>query len=121
MPFVVPCWGRDPVDYCNRWLWSRRSPGRRVYGGSPGQAGDDDLNLVCCVKIEATVATQLIPVIRRLNKTPVPGRADQDFVDADPRRHAGDEGDGAAGLRTFVTDQLFKARDKKFRASSSRP
>src|SRR5258706_994862 len=38
----------------------------------------------------------LIAARRQLDKTPVPGRADQDFVDADARRHAGDEGDGAA-------------------------
>src|SRR5258708_19467092 len=41
-------------------------------------------------------AFALIATMRRLNKPPVPGRADQDLVDADPRRHAGDEGDGAA-------------------------
>src|SRR5882757_10207817 len=40
----------------------------------------------------------LIPIMRRLNKTAVVGRADQDLVHADPRRHAGDEGDGAAAI-----------------------
>src|ERR1700678_350370 len=46
----------------------------------------------------------LIPAGGGLQKAPVPGRADQDLVDADPRRHAGDEGDGAAeifGLQHF--------------------
>src|SRR6266851_7563396 len=40
----------------------------------------------------------LIPTVRRLHETSVPGRADQDLVHADPRRHAGDEGDGAADI-----------------------
>src|SRR5229473_6411312 len=38
------------------------------------------------VKIETTVAPHLIPIVRRLHKTPVPGRTDQDLVDADPWR-----------------------------------
>src|SRR5260221_2131217 len=41
-------------------------------------------------------AFSLIATMRRLNESPVPGRADQDLIDADPWRHAGDEGDGAA-------------------------
>ena len=58
------------------------------------------LQLTCLwlFEIETMVATQLIPIVRRRYKTPVPCRADQDFVDANPRRHAGDEGDGAAEI-----------------------
>src|SRR5215475_4525786 len=39
-----------------------------------------------------------IPARWRLNEAAIVGRADQDLVDANPRRHAGDEGDGAAAI-----------------------
>src|SRR5713101_580301 len=41
---------------------------------------------------------KLIPARRRLDETAIVGRADQDLVHAEPRRHAGDEGDGAADI-----------------------
>src|SRR5712671_3773836 len=46
----------------------------------------------------STCTAALIPIDRRLNKAPVPCRTDQDLIDADPRRQAGDKGDGAAEI-----------------------
>src|SRR6476469_4811666 len=40
----------------------------------------------------------LIPTTRRLHKSAIPCRADEDLVDANSRRHAGDKGDGAAEI-----------------------
>src|SRR5713101_1327966 len=60
-----------------------------------------------CLKIGATVAAHLIPIVRRLNKPAIPGRTDQDLVDADPWRHAGDEGDGAAEVFRLQHSGLF--------------
>src|SRR5205814_1082377 len=42
--------------------------------------------------------TQSIPVMRRLDKSAIMRWADQYLVHAHTRRHAGDEGDGAAAI-----------------------
>src|SRR6476646_1808153 len=52
----------------------------------------------------------LIPAMRRLHESPVPGRADEDLVDADPWRHAGDEGDGTAAIFRLQHPGLFGFR-----------
>ena len=48
-----------------------------------------------------------IPIMQRLNKSPIPRRADQDLVDTHARRHAGDEGDGAAAIFGLQHLRLF--------------
>src|SRR4051812_13928763 len=40
----------------------------------------------------------LLPTMRRLNEAAIVRRADQYLVHANPRRHAGDKGDGAAAI-----------------------
>src|SRR3981189_3126589 len=40
----------------------------------------------------------LIPARRRLDEAAIVSRADQNFIHADPRRHARDKGDGAAAI-----------------------
>src|SRR6516164_11580019 len=64
----------------------------------------------------AGTTADLIPASRGLDKTSVPGRADQDLVDADARRQARDEGDGAAEIlrlqhfRQFLRGRRHRAR-----------
>src|SRR5258708_10766997 len=58
---------------------------------------------------------ELIAAVRRLHKTSVPGRADQDLVHADPRRHAGDEGDGAAEIFRLACSSSDGTTGRSFR------
>src|SRR5437867_5661418 len=46
----------------------------------------------------ATERSRLSPIMRRLDKPAIMRRADQYLVHAHTRRHAGDEGDGAAAI-----------------------
>src|SRR5437764_12577860 len=42
--------------------------------------------------------TSSIPIMRRLDESAIMRRTDQNLVHANPRRHAGDESDGAAAM-----------------------
>src|SRR5258708_33806837 len=70
-----------PCTNASRLLQAMTSVNANAYSQSNGSPGE-----------------QSIPIVRRLNKAPVMRRADQDLVHADPRRHAGDEGNGAAAI-----------------------
>jgi hypothetical protein len=66
--------------------------------------------LDCFASLAMTAALpcrRLIPAMRRLDESPIPRRADQYLVHADPRRHAGDEGDGAAEVFGLQHPRLF--------------
>src|SRR5438270_8146546 len=55
----------------------------------------------------ASLRSQLIPAQRRLDEAAIMRWADQELVDADSRRHACDEGDGAAEVFGLQHPRLF--------------
>src|SRR5437764_1270568 len=82
--------GPITTNVCVERRWSHGSPQQQRPGVmGPGFRRDDNAN---------AGATTLIIALRRRDEAAVMRRADQDLVDADPRRQTRDEGDGAAAI-----------------------
>src|SRR5437667_8404025 len=94
-----------PSGKISRRIRHREEPTGPAFGGPDDKLRDEAIHLrrhgllrVAChrARIRATrwlgmaENPPLIPARQQLDKTPVPGWADQDFVDADARWHAGD-------------------------------